>query len=141
VFKDVHNVIPDNNSGKDIRPILVVVAVGSLRYISQSRYWIGWVPEKGVLGHLAGLHCQDCSPHIPVTLLGYSGSQLGGKGGCQAPGPDGKDDLAGGVGHQDHPAGGHILLHSSSRGMLGILGKLVPLSQQDHLELPLTLRV
>ena len=66
---------------KILDPFLFV-AVGSLRYISQSRYWIGWVPENGVLGHLAGLHCQDCSPQIPVTLLGYSGIQLGGKGGC-----------------------------------------------------------
>ena len=63
---------------------------------------------------------------LPVTLLRYSGSQLG--EGREHPH---RDDLASGVGHQDHSADGNILLHGSSQGMLSILGKLVHLGQHQ----------
>ena len=50
-------------------------------------------------------------------------------------------NLACGVGDQNDPAGWHVLLHSSPEGMLGVLGQLVHLSQDHHLELLLTFLV
>ena len=120
--------------------------------------------REGVLRHLAGLHHQDGSPQVTLTFLGNPLGQRWGEratfllgdlgdhvgdvlhaGGRhpdgQTPGPDGGDDLAGRVGHQDDSTGGHVLLHGASEGMLGVLGELVHLRQNNNLELPLSLLV
>ena len=47
--------------------------------------------------------------------------------------PDGRDDLAGGVGDQDDAAGGHVLLHGPPQRVLGVLRQLVHLGQHHNL--------
>ena len=45
---------------------------------------------------------------------------------------DGVDDLAGGVAAEDEAAGGGVLLHGATEGVLGIFGQLIHLGQNQH---------
>lgn len=45
---------------------------------------------------------------------------------------DGRDDLAGGVTAEDNPTCGHVLLHGSPQGVLGILGQSVHLCEHNN---------
>ena len=50
----------------------------------------------------------------------------------QASAADGRDDLTGGVAAEDQPAGGHVLLHGSPEGVLGIFSQSVHFRQQNN---------
>ena len=45
---------------------------------------------------------------------------------------DGVDDFAGGVAAEDEAAGGGVLLHGAAESVLGVLGQLIHLSQNQH---------
>lgn len=114
--------------------------------------------------HFARLQQENRPPEVAVRLLGDPRAEfslwrqllpgadvqqdldnllVGGRGHshAQATRTDRRNDAGGAVDAQDDPAGGHVLLHGATEGVLGVLGEFVDLGQDDHLELALTARV
>lgn len=58
----------------------------------------------------------------------------------QCPGPDGRYDIGGGVGQQDQPKIGRVLLHCPSQGSLRISCEVVGFIDHNHLK-PLSCRL